>query len=123
MGGRLVGCTLYTFINFIIIIISIIIIIIIIFNIIIIDIIINIIIITLITTIVIIVKRVKGFKGVSVTISAYYGGVCVRGGGGGVTVRNICCSLSCFATSLAEEPETSIQVLENRAHAPSMKAM
>ena len=29
--------------------------------------------------------------------------------------------LSCLATSRAEEPETSIQVLENRAHALSMK--
>ena len=34
---------------------------------------------------------------------------------------NICCCLSCLATSRAEEPETSIQVLLNRAHAESMK--
>ena len=34
---------------------------------------------------------------------------------------NICCCLSCFATSRAEEPETSIHVLENKAHALSMK--
>lgn len=32
-------------------------------------------------------------------------------------------SLSCFATSLADEPDTSIQVLEKRAHAVSMKAV
>lgn len=36
------------------------------------------------------------------------------------TCRNICCSRSCLATSLAEEPDTSIQVFENSAHADSM---
>jgi hypothetical protein len=32
-------------------------------------------------------------------------------------------SFSCFATSFAEEPDTSIQVFEKRAHAASMKAV
>ena len=40
----------------------------------------------------------------------------------GLACRNICCSLSCLATSLALLPDTSIQVLENRAQADSMKA-
>lgn len=35
---------------------------------------------------------------------------------------NMPCSRSCLATSEAEEPETSIQVLEKRAQADSMKA-
>ena len=35
----------------------------------------------------------------------------------------ICWSRSCRATSLAEEPETSIQVLEKKAQEPSMKMM
>eukprot|EP00962_Isochrysis_galbana_P018404 scaffold5311_cov120-Isochrysis_galbana.AAC.13 len=34
----------------------------------------------------------------------------------------ICWSRSCLATSLADEPDTSIQVLEKRAHATSTKA-
>ena len=34
----------------------------------------------------------------------------------------ICWSRSCFATSFAEEPETSIQVFEKRAHATRMNA-
>jgi len=33
----------------------------------------------------------------------------------------ICCSLSCLATSLAELPDTSIQVFEKKAQLPSMK--
>ena len=41
----------------------------------------------------------------------------------GRTARNICCSFSCLATSLAELPETSIQVLLNSAQAPSMNTM
>lgn len=32
-------------------------------------------------------------------------------------------TLSCLATSLADDPETSIHVFENRAHAESMKIM
>jgi len=32
-------------------------------------------------------------------------------------------TLSCLATSLAEDPETSIHVLENRAQAESMKTV
>jgi hypothetical protein len=36
---------------------------------------------------------------------------------------HICCSFSCLATSLALEPEISIQVLEKKAHEPSMKTM
>lgn len=35
----------------------------------------------------------------------------------------ICCSLSCLATSLAELPDTSIHVLEKKAHEPNMKTM
>ena len=35
----------------------------------------------------------------------------------------ICCSLSCLATSLAELPETSIQVLLKKAQEPSMNVM
>ena len=31
------------------------------------------------------------------------------------------CSLNCLATSLGEEPETSIQVLENKAQEARMK--
>ena len=34
-----------------------------------------------------------------------------------------CCSLSCLATSLAELPETSIQVLLKKAQEPSMNVM
>ena len=40
-----------------------------------------------------------------------------------LTVKNICCSLSCFATSDAEDPDTSIQVFENKAQADSMNVM
>lgn len=32
-------------------------------------------------------------------------------------------TLSCLATSLAEDPETSIHVLENKAHADSMNTI
>ena len=34
-----------------------------------------------------------------------------------------CCSRSCLATSLAELPDTSIQVLLKKAQLPSMKVM
>jgi len=37
--------------------------------------------------------------------------------------RTICWSFNCLATSLGPEPEISIQVLENRAQAESMKVM
>jgi hypothetical protein len=36
---------------------------------------------------------------------------------------NICCSFSCLATSEADAPDTSIQVLLKSAQAESMKAM